>query len=138
VTSLKSVEMAVGRVLLGGGGRRGPRDGVRGGDGRVAGWQWRCVAQQRVAVVVWQWQNRMGRVVAVILSGDKFKIGWNGSGEGAAWGGGRRGPRDGVREREWRVAGWQWRCVCSGLTSGSGYVAVCLSAWVGHCGHFEW
>jgi hypothetical protein len=53
-------------------------------------------------------------------------------------GGGRRGPRDGVREREWRVAGWQWRCVCSGLTSGSGYVAVCLSAWVGHCGHFEW
>jgi hypothetical protein len=70
-----------------------------------------AVAVRGVAVVTWQCVYRPGWVIAVILSGDKFKIGWNGSGEGAAWGGGRGGPRDGVWEQHGRVAGWQWRCV---------------------------
>jgi translation initiation factor IF-1 len=35
----------------------------------------RVAVGDRVAVVTWQWDERKERVIAVILSGDKCKIG---------------------------------------------------------------
>jgi hypothetical protein len=73
-------------VRQGGDREAGGRDQLRGRDGREAGrgegacgvWQWSFVVAvgKRVAVVGWQWDIRKRKITAVILSGDKFEIGW--------------------------------------------------------------
>jgi hypothetical protein len=51
----------------GGGGGRGGGPGGAGARGGVSG--------DRVAVAGWQWEERIGRVMGIILSGDKLRIG---------------------------------------------------------------
>jgi hypothetical protein len=74
-----------------------------------------------VAVAQWQWDERIGHVIASILIGGKLKIG------DLMWQGG------------W---GWQWlsgsgNSGCGNTKSGSGWVAVEGMDWIDHCEHFD-